>query len=333
VSNSPPLFRAGEAAARRPLKTEEHMAKAFDKDSWLAQKEQRLQDAKTALEDGLKALQSSDDWRRMLEGMAQVGALSVGRYSFQNQILIWQQRPGTRLAATFQTWREHGRFVRKGEKGMCILAPIVKKVAEDDADDEAKELRLVGFRLVTVFGVDQTDGDALPEVQLPNITADEAFEGSVETLREIALSIDGNPVSGMEFRTRQEGDPRSALGWYNPKTKHIVVLTDGQSRAQQFSTLCHEVAHAVLHPIGDPHGAPEREVEAESTAFVICHALGLDTSKASFPYVAVWASRDRDEDPLKLIATSGQRITQAATRILDALCAKSMAAPAVAAVA
>jgi hypothetical protein len=82
-----------------------------------------------------------------------------------------------------------------------------------------------------------------------------------------------------------------------------------------------------------PHGAPEREVEAESTAFVICHALGLDTSKASFPYVAVWASRERDEDPLKLIATSGQRITKAATRILDALSAKSMAPPGVATVA
>src|SRR5215470_8134466 len=104
------------------------MAKAFDKDSWLAQKEQRLQDAKVALEQGLKALQSSDDWRRMLEGMAQFGVLSVGRYSFQNQVLIWQQRPGTRLAGTFQTWKEHGRFVRKGEKGVCILAPIVKKV-------------------------------------------------------------------------------------------------------------------------------------------------------------------------------------------------------------
>ena len=309
------------------------MGKAFDKDSWLAQKQQRLQDAKTALEDGLKALQSSDDWQRMLEGMAQVGALSVGRYSFQNQILIWQQRPGTRLAATFQTWKEHGRFVQEGEKGICILAPIVKKVAEDDADDETKELRPVGFRLVTVFGVEKTDGDALPEVQLPNITADEAFEGSVETLREIALSIDGNPVSGTELRARQEGDPRSALGWYNPKTKHIVVLTDGQSRAQQFSTLCHEVAHALLHPVGDPHDSPEREVEAESTAFVICHALGLDTSKASFPYVAVWASRDRDEDPLKLIATSGQRITKGATRILDALCANSMAHPGTAAVA
>jgi antirestriction protein ArdC len=320
VSNSPPLFRAGEAAARRSLKTEEHMAKAFDKDSWLAQKEQRLQDATTALEDGLKALQSSDDWRRMLEGMAQVGALSVGRYSFQNQILICQQRPGTRLAATFQTWKEHGRFVRKGEKGICILAPIVKNVAEDDADDETKELRLVGFRLMTVFGVDQTDGDALPEIQLPNITADEVFEGSVETLREIALSIDGNPVSGVELRTRQDGDPSGALGWYKSKTKHIVVVTDSQSRAQQFSTLCHEVAHALLHPMGDPHGAPEREVEAESTAFVVCHALELDTSKASFPYVATWASRGPDQDPLKIIALSGQRIATAATRILNALC-------------
>jgi len=124
------------------------MAKAFDKDSWLAQKEQRLQDAKVALEEGLKALQSSDDWRRILEGMAQVGALSVGRYSFQNQLIIWQQRPGTRLAATFQTWKQSGRFVRKGEQGISILAPVVKNVAEDDADSNTKELRLVGFRLV-----------------------------------------------------------------------------------------------------------------------------------------------------------------------------------------
>jgi len=301
---------------------EEHMAKGFDKDSWLAQKEQRLQEAKVALEEGLKALKSSDDWRRMLEGMAQLGALSVGRYSFQNQILIWQQRPGTRLAATFQTWKEHGRFVRKGEKGICILAPVLKKIADNDADDEAKELRLVGFRLVTVFEVEQTDGEALPEVRLPDITADEAFEGSVETLKEIALSIDGNPVSGIELRSRQEGDPASALGWYSPKTKHVVVVTDGQSRAQQFSTLCHEVAHALLHPIGDPHGAPEREVEAESTAFVICHALGLDTSKASFPYVALWASRDQHEDPLEMIAASGERIARTATRILDQLCAE-----------
>jgi antirestriction protein ArdC len=296
------------------------MAKAFDKDSWLAQREQRLQDARAALEEGLKALQSSDDWRRMLEGMAQVGAFSVGRYSFQNQLIVWQQRPGTRLAATFQAWQQHGRFVRKGEKGMSILAPLVKKIADDGADGDTKEARLIGFRLVTVFGVDQTDGDAIPEVQLPDITADEAFEGSVETLKEIAVNIDGNPVSGIELRSRQDGDPGSALGWYNSKTKHIVVLTEGQSRAQQFSTLCHEVAHALLHPAGHPHGAPEREVEAESTAFVICHALGLDTSKASFPYVAAWASRDRDEDPLKIIAASGQRIATAAMLILNALC-------------
>jgi len=231
-------------------------------------------------------------------------------------LLIWQQRPATKLAATFQTWREHGRFVRKGEKGIAILAPVVKKVADDDGDDETKQLRLVGFRLVTVFGVEQTDGDALPEIQLPDITADEAFDGSVETLKQIALSIDGNPVSDIELRTRQQGDPSTALGWYSPKTKHIVVVTDGQSRAQQFSTLCHEVAHALLHPIGDPHGAPEREVEAESTAFVICRALGLDTSKASFPYVAVWASRDELQDPLKMIAASGERIARAATSIL-----------------
>jgi hypothetical protein len=206
---------------------------------------------------------------------------------------------------------------------MSILAPLVKKIADADADADRKEPRLIGFRLVTVFGVDQTDGDAIPEVQVPDLTADEAFEGSVEKLKEIAVNIDGNPVSGIELRTRQDGDPSGALGWYNPKTKHIVVVTDGQSRARQFSTLCHEVAHALLHPLGDPHGAPEREVEAESTAFVICHALGLDTGNASFPYVATWASRDRAEDPLKMIVASGQRIAKAATSILDALCADS----------
>ena len=96
------------------------------------------------------------------------------------------------------------------------------------------------------------------------------------------------------------------------------LLSREEQHTQQNDGLnrSHEVAHALLHPLGDPHGTPEREVEAESTAFVVCHALGLDTGAASFPYVASWA---RGDNALDMVAASGERIAKTARRLLDAL--------------
>jgi antirestriction protein ArdC len=96
-----------------------------------------------------------------------------------------------------------------------------------------------------------------------------------------------------------------------------VVITGETSRAQIFKTLVHEIAHAILHGNADHHARSEMEVEAESTAFVVCQVLGLETGTYSFPYVASWAGEERAET---MVLQSGQRIVRATNRILDALC-------------
>jgi antirestriction factor ArdC-like protein len=297
------------------------MAKAFDKQAWLEAKEAKLEGAKRALEEGLKNLQSSDDWRRMLESMAHAGATSTNRYSFANQLLIQCRRPGTAHAATFKTWLDHGRHVKKGESGMPILAPVFAKRGSSDASGstvagEDAGSKLIGFRVLTVFSLEQTEGEPLPEPPRFDFTADEAFEGSIEKLTQVALALPDSPVSRVTLRERRDGDHSTALGWYELNTRAIVVISTERSRAQQFKTLVHECTHGLLHPLGNAHERPVQEVEAESVAFVVCHALGLDSSGYSFPYVAGWAQGD---DALKLVAESGERIAKTARKLLDAL--------------
>lgn len=289
------------------------MAKAFDKDRWLEEKQQRLDEAKAALEHGLKALVTGDDWKRTLQAMAHLGALSVLRYSFRNQILIQLAFPGTTQAATFKRWEAFGRHVRKGEKATALLRPVFRRRDEDtDGEDSSK---IVGFRSLSIFALSQTEGPELPKISLPDMVGEEVFADSVEKLREAALAIPQQPVANLILRPRELGDRPGIYGWFVPATKDIVVIAEGP-RSQQFATLCHELAHALLHPAGEHHSRREAEVEAESTAFVVCQALGLDTGAFSFPYVATWAD---SHDPLKAVAASGQRIATAALRILDAL--------------
>lgn len=292
------------------------MAKTFNKDTWLKEKTEKLDAAKAALEQGLKHITTSEQWQQLLKSMAHAGALSVLRYSFTNNFLIQLGRPGTAYAATYKRWSELGRQVRTGEKGTSILRPIFKARKDElGADDESRRA-LVGFGLVTVFALEQTDGEPFTTPKLPDVTAEEAFDESIEKLRDVALAIDGAPVSGVTLRPREAGDHPSACGWYVPSDKSIVVIADERPRAHQFKTLCHEVAHALLHPAGEHHARHEAEVEAESTAFVVCHALGLDTGTYSFPYVQTWAHGD---NAIELLTRSGERITKASRTILDAL--------------
>lgn len=298
------------------------MGKTFDKESWLKEKSEKLDAAKAALENGLKALDTSDDWKNLLRSMAHAGALSVMRYSFGNNLLIQLARPGTSYAATYKQWQGRGRQVRAGEKGTAIIRPIIKATRTDEVSDQADSSNdrrrggIVGFGLVTVFALDQTEGDPIEKPQLPDVSCREAFDNSVARLREVALGVEGRPVTKIELRPRQNGDPESALGWYVPSTKEIVVVTGERPAAHEFKTLCHEIAHALLHPAGERHTRAEAEVEAESTAFVVCHALGLDTGSYSFPYVKTWA---REEDVVEVISRTGDRIIKASRTILAAL--------------
>lgn len=249
------------------------------------------------------------------------------RYSFGNQLLLAMQRADVTSVATFKAWKKVGRSVKKGEKGLMILTPKPWKREEAQPDGTVKEKRGMYFGTAVVFDISQTDGKELPKP--PPIcvdVVDEDFEVSVEALREVALSLhtadDKAIVSAVDLRDRRKGDHAQARGWYVPSTREIVIITDKTSRQMQFKTLVHEVAHAIMHGPEEHHAAPVMEVEAESVAFIVCSVLGLSTDSYSFPYVAVWAGRTRAVSASDMVKRSGDRITKAATTILDALLGK-----------
>ncbi len=261
---------------------------------------------------GVEKLQTGDDWQRALDVQARFHT-----YSFGNCALILSQRPDATRVAGFHTWKKLGRSVKKGEKGIQILAPAgLGRREVEKADGTTDERTWLRFRVAYVFDVSQTEGEPLASFARPLKLDDASFASSVDELRKVALALPGGVVSGIEVRARRAGDPRGAGGWYDLVTRAIVVVTDGASHAQQFKTLVHELAHAILHPVGEHHSAPVREVEAESVAYVVCSALGLDSSSYSFPYVSHWAS---GADAGKLVQKSGERIAKTARTILEAL--------------
>lgn len=299
--------------------------KPFDKEAWLADKLAKVDNAKERLEAGLLAFQTGEEWKTMLKALASNvrRRLSFTRYSFSNQILVWLACPIATSVAGFHTWKRFGRSVKKGERGIVILAPRPWKKEIKHTDGTTEEKRGLSFGTEVVFDITQTEGKDLPAVSdfIVPVQDVSGFEHTVETLREVALSIEGSPVSAIELRTRSVFDPVGAAGWYAPRTKEIVIMQEG-SRAAQFAVLVHEVAHALLHPAGDHHSTPEREVEAESVSFVVCEVLGLDTSKAAFPYVATWSQRSQANSAAEMVKRSGDRITKAVHVILDALLGK-----------
>src|SRR4051812_12358959 len=108
--------------------------KTYDREQWLADSKVRVEKAKAALEAGLAALQSSDQWKATLTARAALGPARLGRLSFRNALLCLMERPDARHVATFGTWRKLGRSVSKGEKALTILQP---RFAPKDTDEEA----------------------------------------------------------------------------------------------------------------------------------------------------------------------------------------------------
>jgi hypothetical protein len=289
----------------------------------------KIEKAKGLLASAVGQLQSGDDWKAMLAKLARGGRFSIRRLSFRNQLLVEIQSPGTSQVASYLAWQRAGRQVRKGERSLVILAPLIvnkaKKVVDPDVDEEHGRMILVGFKPVATFAGSQTDplpgeaGRPLPEPArvTSDITGDEAFEHSVEKLRDVAIALGPQVVRGVQLRPRARGESGVARGWFAPQTKEIVVITGETKRAQIFKTFVHEIAHAILHGNEDHHARDEMEVEAESTAFVVCNVLGLDTGSAySFPYIASWAGAESAET---MVLKSGQRIVRATNTILDAL--------------
>ncbi len=231
------------------------------------------------------------------------------RYSLRNVMLIASQKPTAMHVAGFHTWHKLGRFVKKGEKGMLILAPVVRRKDEIvEQNDTDESLTTVGFRAAYVFDISQTDGQELPEIGRVNGDPSEYRErlGKFITEQGIALeySQDIAPARGT-----------SAGG--------KITLLPGQSPAEEFATLAHELAHEMMHrdQRRDSTSKRSRETEAEAVAFVVCQAIGLETGSAAQDYIQLY------EGDAKLLTESLEHIQQTATRILNAIGAEGTSAP------
>lgn len=252
------------------------------------------------LQENVERIRSSEQWKAALQVRAK-----LHNYSFSNVMLIALQCPDATMIAGYRKWQELGRQVRKGEKSIAILAPLVKKTKDEDGEEKR---RVVGFRAASVFDVSQTDGEELPMPPAPKLLDGEGdvIEGAYQRVVDFAAGL-GSKVELVD--PEQLG---SANGAFYLSTKAILVRSD-LSPLHRLKTAIHEVAHAMMHD-----GGSERqlgEVEAESTAYLVSDALGFDTGEYSFAYVAGWGG------DTETLLKAGDRACKAADQIITAITA------------
>jgi antirestriction protein ArdC len=222
------------------------------------------------------------------------------RYSLHNVLLIASQKPNASYVAGFGTWNQLGRFVKKGEKGILILAPIVRRKLENEEERDEASTSVAGFRAAYVFDVSQTDGQELPHIGI--------VQGDPRGLGERLLSFAVANGISVEYSSNIAPARGTSSGGR-------ITLLPGQSPAEEFATLAHELAHELLHR-DDRRASTSRrirETEAEATAFVVCHAVGLETGSAACDYIQLW------NGDAQLLTESLGYVRQAASQMLTAL--------------
>lgn len=239
------------------------------------------------VEQSVRELLTSEGWKRWAETRA-----TFHDYSFGNCLLIAMQCPHATHVAGFRAWQALGRQVRKGERAIRIMAPMIVGGSKAErkqmrsaprvltatsaekmgADDGPRML----FRAVPVFDISQTDGEPLAEPPREPLTGD-SHAHLIGTLETFAAAM------GIKVEYRETG---SAGGYYS-KRERLIVISESACPNAKVRTLVHEIAHA--HGVGyDNYSREEAEVIVETAATIVCGALGLDTSGESIPYIAGW---------------------------------------------
>ena len=261
---------------------------------------QKVQEITEKLEQGLQELFESEKYKSYLTTMSK-----FHNYSFNNTLLIAMQKPDATLVAGYKAWQKNfERHVKKGEKGIRILAPAPYKIKEEqekidpvtnepmlDKDGmpimEEVEIKIPAFRVVPVFDVSQTDGKELPELSVDELSAD--VDGYQDFMRALE-AVSPAPIG-------YEDIPGEAKGYFDI-TLNRIAIQEGMSESQTVKTAIHEVAHAKLHSrerkketdLSEHKDRNTKEVEAESVAYTVCQHFGIDTSDYSFGYIAGWSS-------------------------------------------
>lgn len=269
------------------------------------QRQEKIKQITDKLEQGVHQIFESDNYRAYLSTMAKFHS-----YSLNNTILIAMQKPGATLVAGYTAWqKDHDRHVKKGEKGIQIIAPSPYKVKQErDALDpktgkpqmdaqgnplkEIIEVERPAFKVATVFDISQTEGKELPSIGVSELS------GGVEGYDALFDALKATCPVPIAF----EDIPSGAKGYYHTED-HRIALQEGMSQMQTVKTLIHEMSHERMHshekekPVEERLSRRSMEVEAESVAFVVGTALSaehpelkLDFSDYSFGYIAGWSS-------------------------------------------
>lgn len=242
------------------------------------------------LEGAVKDLIEGGNWAELLDLTAR-----FRNYSTLNLLLIFSQASRRGFAPTivagYRSWQKLGRQVVRGEKALYIFAPRLKKsekqriIETEDHVSIDEPNALVGYRLVAVFDLSQTEGANLPEIPEPSLLSKGGAEVTEIISRiQIALEARGFQVS-FELLDSVNG--------YTDFGNRVVKVRSDVQPAQKLKTMIHETAHVMLHERSGV-SRMQAELEAESCAYVVCRALGIDSSSYSFPYIARWCQGDMD---------------------------------------
>ncbi|MBQ8413097.1 MAG: hypothetical protein IJX12_05765 [Lachnospiraceae bacterium] len=240
------------------------------------------------LEEGVDYFFKSEKYQDYLDVMCK-----FHDYSLNNQLLIAMQNPDATYVAGYRSWQNNfERHVKQGEKAILIMAPVKKyyevETGEVDTRGEPimKKQEYITFRPVYVFDVSQTEGKEHPSIAT-------RLDGKVDNFDDFMFSL--RAASPYSFNIMEMGGTANGLCNYATET---ISIRAGMSEAQTLKTAVHETAHARVHSMDDNKGRRQKEVEAESIAYVVCNYFGLDTSDYSFGYVAGWAG-DKDNEILR----------------------------------
>ena len=292
---------------------------------------ERIKEITAGIEKGIMELFESDRYRNYLTTMSR-----FHRYSLNNVMLIHAQRPDATLVAGFSKWKNSfGRHVKKGEKGIQILAPTPYKIKVDKEkldpdtklpmlDDEGKpiteekEVTIPMFKVVSVFDVAQTEGKPLPQISF-SLTGDVAqYEVFMEALRRTSQV----PITLEPMEPGMDG--------YFSLTKQVIFLREGMSQVQTVCAAIHEMAHSRLHnyekmtELADDGetilvpGEKDRnteEVEAESISYAVCQYFGIETADNSFGYIASWSQGKE----LKELRASLETINKTSSELISGI--------------
>lgn len=242
----------------------------------------------------LEQLITGDDWTAMMHTISRFHS-----YSARNVMLIQAQRPDATRVAGYSTWKQVGRQVKKGAKGIGILAPCRTRTTQHD--DEQLTTSRVTFRMAYVFDESDTEGEELTEVTA-ELLAGEAPENIwsivVEMIEARGFSLD-----------RQDCTPANGITRWRDKS---VSVRPQLEPAQAVKTLLHELGHIICDHGSEPRPSRDiAEIEAESIAYIVCAAIGIESNDYSFPYVAHWSGGD-----INLVRTTADRVVSRAHEII-----------------